>query len=373
MKKEIKEYLGKLKEKLSGRFCNKVCTIVSNYLKKYPKKYLLTGAAVVVIAGVLVIQTTYSTMFKANTTEGVGYLYVPTGASYEQLMDSVRVLGRIVNVKSFERVAKREKLTENRIKPGRYKIEEGMNNREIVRAIRFGWQTPTKITIAGNIRTREKLASLLSKKIESDSSSILTLLNNTVFMDSLGFKPETFIAMFLPDTYEVYWTTTPKELVIRLKKEYDKFWDEERLAKAKSIGLNPVEVITLASIVSEESNVKEEQPTIAGVYINRLHQNIPLQADPTIKFILNDPSVKRILFKHLSIKSPYNTYINKGLPPGPIVIPSLYTIDAVLNYEHHNYRYFCAKPSLDGSHNFAVTLEQHNRNAKAYQKAISHL
>ncbi|MFA6334098.1 MAG: endolytic transglycosylase MltG [Bacteroidales bacterium] len=341
-------------------------------IRKYLQKYLLIGSVIIVIVVVLLLRSGYSTIFKANTREGVGYLYIPTGATYEQLLDSIRTLGRIVNINSFERVAKFEKLQAN-IKPGRFKIEEGMGNREIVRAIKYGWQAPTKIIIAGNIRTKEKLALILSRKIESDSLSILNLLNNENFADSLGFNSQTFLAMFLPNTYEVYWTITPKELVIKLKTEYDKFWNNERVAKAKSIGLSPVEVITLASIVSQESNIKEEQPIIAGVYMNRLHNKIPLQADPTIKFALNDTSIKRILFKHLKINSPYNTYKNLGLPPGPIVIPSLFTIDAVLNYKRHSFWYFCAKPSLDGSHCFSSTLAGHNRNARAYQKAISRL
>ena len=336
------------------------------------KRFLLIFTIIIAVLAYLSLYFGYCTLFKTNTKEGVGYLYLPDGTTYEQLLDSVKVLNRLLNLNSFERAAKIEKLHAN-IKPGRYKIEKGMGNREIVRAIKYGWQTPTRITIAGNIRTKERLASLLSKKIASDSAAVINLLNSEDFADSLGFNSETFLAMFLPNTYEVYWTITPKDLIIKLKKEYDKFWNDERIDKAKAIGLTPVEVITLASIVSEESNIKEEQPTIAGVYINRLHKRVPLQADPTIKFAFNDPSIKRILYKHLGIKSPYNTYKNLGLPPGPIVIPSLFTIDAVLNYERHNFQYFCAKPSLDGSHNFSETLAEHNRNARAYQKAISRL
>ncbi len=337
---------------------------------KIQKEYILICSVLVFIVAFFMLRSGYRTLFKSNTKDGIGYLYVPTGASYNQLLDSLEALDRIVNIRSFKRVAKFEKL-EASIKPGRYKIEEGMGNREIVRAIKFGWQTPTKITIAGNIRTKEKLASIISRKIESDSLTVLSQLRDSSFIDSLGFNSYTFMSMFLPNTYEVYWTITPKELAIKLKNEYDRFWSEDRVRKAKSIGLSPVEVITLASIVSEESNLKAEQPRIAGVYINRLHNKIPLQADPTIKFALNDPSIKRILFKHLQIKSPYNTYKNQGLPPGPIVIPGLSTIDAVLDYERHNYRYFCAKPTLDGSHSFAATLAEHNKNARAYQKAIS--
>ncbi|OFY42953.1 MAG: hypothetical protein A2X18_00465 [Bacteroidetes bacterium GWF2_40_14] len=336
------------------------------------KRILLFIAIILAIVASLFVYTGYRALFKPNVTSGTGYLYLPTGTTYNQLMDSIKVLDKLININSFEKAAKFEKLSLT-INPGRYKIERGMTNREIVRSIKYGWQTPTRITIAGNIRTREKLASIFSRKISSDSLTILNVLEDNKFADSLGFTQNTFISIFLPNTYEVYWTITPKNLVIRLKTEYDKFWNQERKTKAKEIGLTPSEVITLASIVSEESNFRDEQPRIAGVYINRLHKGIPLQADPTIKFAINDTAIKRILYKHLKINSPYNTYINRGLPPGPIVIPALHTIDAVLNYERHNFQYFCAKPSLDGSHNFAVTLAEHSRNARAYQKAISRL
>ncbi|MEN6619210.1 MAG: endolytic transglycosylase MltG [Rikenellaceae bacterium] len=337
------------------------------------KKFLLIYTIVISVAAAsLLIYFGYNTFFKTNVREGTEYLYLPKGTTYRQLLDSLETLKKLTSLNSFERAAKFENLSAN-IKPGRYKIEKGMSNREIVRVIKYGWQTPTKLTIAGNIRTKEKLASILSRKISSDSLSILSALKDENFTDSLGFNSQTFLAMFLPNTYEIYWTISPKDLIVKLKKEYDKFWNDERTNKAKEIGLSPVEVVTLASIVSEESNIKEEQSKIAGVYMNRLRKGIPLQADPTIKFALNDPSIKRIRYKHLNIKSPYNTYRNAGLPPGPIVIPSLYTIDAVLNYERHNYQYFCARPSLDGSHSFSVTLAEHNRNARAYQKAISRL
>jgi len=326
----------------------------------------------VLFTGVLFTVRTYTTFFKSNTTGEVTYLYIPHGCTYGQMLDSIGSTCRISSLRSFKRVAKFEELPES-ITPGRYKIEGGMSNLEIVRSIKYGWQTPTRITISGNIRNMEKLASLLSKKIESDSLSMLSVLKDTAMIDSLGFNPATYPAMFLPDTYEVYWTITPKELVIRFKKEYDKFWKGERMDKAGSLGMTPVQVSTLASIVSEESNLKAEQPMIAGVYINRLKKGIPLQADPTIKYALNDPSVKRILNRHLAINSPYNTYKHNGLPPGPIVIPQRSTIDAVLNYKIHNYIYFCAKPTLDGSHSFAASLAEHNKNARAYQRAISRL
>ncbi|HON54598.1 MAG TPA: endolytic transglycosylase MltG, partial [Bacteroidales bacterium] len=249
----------------------------------------------------------YFTFFRPNVKGEMTYLYVPHNSEYKQVIDSLEKSGCIKSIMSFKIAAKIEHL-DKKISPGRYKIEKGMNNLYIIRAIANGWQTPVRLTISGNIRNLEKLASIISKKIESDSSEIISVLRDTCLIDSLGFDPTTFPTMFLPDTYEVFWTVSPKELLFKLKREYDKFWNEERVAKASKIGLTPVEVSILASIVSEESNIKDEQPVIAGVYLNRLKRGMKLQADPTIKFILNDPSIKRILNKHLTIDSPYNTY-----------------------------------------------------------------
>jgi len=341
-------------------------------IKIKDKKWFAGVVFIVMIAVFTFSVRLYRTFLQGNITQGEPtYLYLPHNCSYDQMVDSVKSTGRVKSVKRFKRAANFEDLDkEGTISPGRYKIKAGMNNRELARAIRHGWQTPVRLTISGNIRNMEKLASIIDRKIESDSATTLLSLQDTCLIDSLGFNTATFPCMFIPNTYELYWTATPKEVIVRMKKEYDKFWDEERLDKAKAIGLTPVQTITLASIVSEESNLKEEQPIIAGVYINRLHKGILLQADPTVKFALKDPSIKRILNRHLRIDSPYNTYKYKGLPPGPIVIPQASTIDAVLNYTKHKYFYFCAKPTFDGSHNFAVNIEQHNRNAKAYQKAI---
>jgi len=336
-------------------------------------KRIISGAALIII---IIISVTayygYSVLFKSNTSGKEAFLLIPHGSDYNSIIDSLNSMKVIKNMGNFKKVSRFEGLKES-FKPGRYRIKPGMGNRELIRAIKYGWQTPLNITISGNIRTKEKLASVLARKIECDSASMADMLNDKEFADSLGFRPETFIAMFLPNTYEFYWTVSPRELALRFKKEYDKFWNTSRMAKAKSAGLTPEEVITLASIVSEESNLKKEYPIIAGVYLNRLKKGVPLQADPTVKFAVKDPSIKRILFKHLKIDSPYNTYKYRGLPPGPITIPSVPAIDGVLDYENHKFLYFCAKPELDGSHKFAVTLDEHHRNARAYQKAINKL
>ncbi len=329
---------------------------------------LLTAA--ILMAGLLF--KSWQIFFAVNSIENSGYLYIHEGTTFESLIDSLVNHAVVKNIKSFRIAAKFEN-PENIIKPGRYKIKTGMNNRQIVRMFKLGLQTPLNLTLSGNIQTMERLAAIISLKISSDSAAVLKFLKSKELIDSLGFNNYTFPGMFIQNTYEIYWTTKPLDIIKRFKKEYDNFWNESRREKAKAIGLTPTEVTSLASIVAMEGNIKSEHPVIAGVYINRIKKGIPLQADPTIKFALNDPSIKRILFKHLEIDSPYNTYKFRGLPPGPIALPSPSVIDSVLNYTRHNYLYFCAKPTLDGSHSFAGTLKEHGVNARAYQKAIKGL
>lgn len=336
------------------------------------RRYIILVSIAIVLSLIWYSVNFWSVHFKANTTTGTSFIFVPGNTGIEQLNNILEESGRIQNIKRFTKASRFYNLDGN-IKPGRYKITAGMNNRTLVRTLRMGWQSPHNLTLSGNIRTPEKLASIISSKIESDSTSVLEVLKDISLIDSLGFTIESFPSVFLLNTYEIYWTARPKDLVIRFKKEYDKFWNQKRMEQASQLGLTPVQVATLASIVAEESNIAAEHPVIAGVYINRLKTGMPLQADPTIKFALNDPSVKRILFRHLEIDSPYNTYKNRGLPPGPITLPSPAVIDSVLNYQKHKYLYFCAKATLDGSHLFAATLAEHNRNARAYQAAISRL
>jgi len=334
------------------------------------KRIIIVIALVFCLIGAAAALRIYKLFFVSNTQGDPIYVHLYSGDDYSLLTKYLESSGTVINMKRFEKVAKYEKLPES-VKSGRYKISAGMDNRQLARMFKLGWQVPINITISGNIREMSKLASVLSARLECDSISLLNALKDDELIDSLGFSSYSFPAMFLLNTYEVFWTITPKEIIKRFKKEYDTFWNSERMALANSIGLSPIEVSTLASIVSEESNLKVEHPIIAGVYINRLRIGMPLQADPTIKFALNDLTIKRILYSHLEIDSPYNTYQYRGLPPGPIVLPSPEIIDAVLNYTQHNYLYFCAKPSLDGSHSFAVNLSEHNRNAAAYHAAIS--
>ena len=272
--------------------------------------------------------------------------------------------------KSFHNVLKKE-LGNRSIKAGMYRIKQGATNTEIARMIANGWQSPYKLTLAGNLRGLEKLSATLGGKMMADSTAFIEYFNSPDTWTKYNTDSANFQSIFLPNTYEVYWTESPEQLTNRLKKEYDKFWNEERTEKARQIGLTPAQVSILASIVCEESNYSPELTTIAGVYMNRINRGMKLDADPTVKFAIGDPTIKRILFKHLEVDSPYNTYKNIGLPPSPITIPSIEGIEAVLNYKKHNYLYFCADASLNGTHNFAKTLSEHNRNARAYQAAIS--
>ena len=297
-------------------------------------------------------------------------VYIPLNATYPQMMDSVAKA--VQHMVSFEKVAQIASLQEN-FKPGRYVFTPDKSNKELVRMLRMGWETPMMLTLSGNIRGLEKLSGILGRKLAADSAAFMENFSRPDAWKENGFEQQTFMAMFLPNTYEVYWTITPEKLVERMKKEYDKFWNDGRREKAAAIGLTPVEVSILASIVCEETNHTPEMPRVAGVYMNRLKKGMKVDADPTVKFALNDPTIKRILFRHLKVDSPYNTYLYAGLPPGPITIPSIKGIDAVLNYENHNYLYFCANANMDGTHKFARTLSEHNKNAREYQAALDRM
>lgn len=336
------------------------------------RKTIVISLSILSLVVVLFIGIAWFSLMKPNTTNTSAIVFIQEETSLDTLVNILEHSLAIKDITSFKAASCIWALDGN-IKPGRYRIKPQTNNKDLVRMFRLGLQEPHNLVLAGNIRTLNKLSAIISEKISADSAQVYSILTDTTLIDSLGFDRYSFPGMFLLNTYEIYWTTKPKDLVLRLNKEYQKFWNSERIAKAKAISLTPAQVITLASIVAEESNLKTEHKIIAGVYLNRIKRGMPLQADPTIKYALNDPSIKRILYKHLTIDSPYNTYKKAGLPPGPITLPSQGVIDAVLNYSTHNYLYFCANSSLDGSHNFARTLVEHNRNARAYQSAISKL
>jgi UPF0755 protein len=298
-----------------------------------------------------------------------GFLYIPTGYNINDVFNIIEKQNIVADIGTFKRAA--NFLKYSKAKPGRYKITNGMSNKSLISMLRSGNQTAVKITFSGNIRSNEKIASIASRYIETDSASILRALNDNTFLSKFGFDSKTVLGMFIPNTYEIFWNTSADEFIERMYKEYQKFWNDNRKSKLQQIELTQHEVNVLASIIAEETNQSGEMSTMAGVYINRIKSGIPLQADPTVKFAVGDFSIRRVLNKHTEYDSPYNTYKYKGLPPSPICVPSIAAIDAVLNYEHHNYYYFCAKDDFSGKHVFAKTLAQHSANARAYQQALN--
>lgn len=297
------------------------------------------------------------------------YVIIPTGSDFKDVQRILHEGNYVNDLVSFSFLAKVMGYDEQ-VMPGLYVLEPDMSNLAAVRMLRSGAQTPVRVTF-NNIRMPEELAERITKNIEATETDFLTLFNDPTVAAGYGFDEETFMAMFIPNTYELWYTTTAKELMDRMYEEYQKFWTPERLAKADSLRLTPVEVSVLASIVQAETNLQEEKPTIAGVYLNRLQRNIALQADPTLVFAAGDFTIKRVLNKHKEIESPYNTYKYTGLPPGPINLPSIQSINAVLNAGSHSYLYFCADEDLSGRHVFATNLADHLRNARQFQQALN--
>lgn len=269
----------------------------------------------------------------------------------------------------FEILAKKLDYVDH-IKPGHYILKDGMSNYQLVSMLRSGRQTPVKV-VFNNIRTVEQLAGRIGQQIEADSVSILNELRNDSCLKAEGFNQYNYASLFIPNTYEFYWNTNAKGFIKKMRREYENFWNESRLEKAEHQNLTPLQVSVLASIVDKETTKVSEMRTIAGVYMNRLKKRMALQADPTLVFALGDFEIHRVLDVHKGIESPYNTYKYAGLPPGPICIPSIAAIDAVLNAEEHKYFYFCAKDDLSGSHVFAKNLGEHNANAEKYRRALN--
>lgn len=296
-------------------------------------------------------------------------LLIPYGATFKDVQNKLYDEDYVQDLLTFSFLAKLMDY-DDKVKAGRYLLKSNMTNMDAIKLLRSGSQTPLNITF-NNARLKEDLAEKLCLNIAADKDKFLALLNDTSVIRSYGFTPYTIKSMFIPNTYEVYWTISEKELLDRMKLEHDKFWNEERLEKAEAINMTPVEVSTLASIVEAESKMRDEQPRVAGVYINRLNRGMALQADPTLVYAAGDFTISRVLNEHKEIDSPYNTYKYAGLPPGPINVPSISAIDAVLNYESHKYLYFCAKEDFSGYHNFATNLTQHLNNARRYQQALN--
>jgi UPF0755 protein len=294
------------------------------------------------------------------------YLYIPTGTDYEQLVALLANRKIIRNIEAFQWVAVQMNFPGN-VHPGKYRLIPRMSNYELIKLLRSGKQEPVNLVI-NKFRLKEDMAGFVSEKLEADSATLVMALNDAAYLRSFGFSPATSMAIFIPNTYQLYWNTNAEQFIQRMKKEYDHFWTTDRKSKAIALGLSPVQVITLASIVEEETNYNPEKSRIAGVYLNRIRKHMLLQADPTVRFAIKDFSIKRVRDKHLLFISPYNTYLNEGLPPGPICTPSINSIDAVLNAEQNDYLYFCASREKLGTHVFAKTYEGHLLNARRYQK-----
>ena len=309
-------------------------------------------------------------LFRSNTNKQFdqGYLYIPTGSNLDDVVAIIKAQHILNNTESFKWVA--SKMNFKNIKPGKYKITKGLSNIELVRLLRSGKQEPIKLTFQ-NIRLKTDFAGYIGKNFEIDSLAFLNMLDSIDLVRQYGFDEETIFCMFIPNTYEMYWNTSKEKFFERMQKEYVKFWHTERLAQAKAIGLSPVQSSILASIVDQEALLNREMVRIAGVYMNRLNRGIKLEADPTVIFANGDFTVKRVLYKLLQKDSPYNTYKYNGLPPGPICMPSVAAIDAVLHFEKHNYIYFCAKEDFSGLHNFASNVTEHQMNAKKFQQALN--
>ena len=343
-----------------------------HHMKRW-KKFLLVWLILIGCIGGGLFFRFYQNYFRSNINKAIEkseFIYIPTGSKYN---DVLRILDKnhlLINRNTFLWLAK-EFDYPSHIKSGKYKIEPNMSNYQLIRMLRNGSQTPVKLVI-GKYRLNMQFRMFLAKNLEPDSDEFQiafdSVLANRKIDTAQHFKDMN--GYIIQNTYEFWWNVSPQKFWNVLFDEYKKFWNSNRRNLAMRQKLTPYEVITLASIIEEETAMNDEKPKIAGVYLNRLHKNILLQADPTVKFALNDFALKRILYKHLKTESPYNTYQNEGLPPGPICIPTIASIDAVLNAEHHNLMYFCAKEDFSGCHNFAETFEEHEKNAKKYQQAF---
>lgn len=313
----------------------------------------------------------YQMVFTANVLvdKGEEVIYIPTGATFDDVQDMLYDRDIVQDLVTFSFLAKVKKY-HRLVKPGRYLISPNMTNLDLINQLRAGNQAPVRITF-NTIRMPQELAEKITANLELEAGAFLSELKNPARAEKYGLSLETMMALFIPNTYEVYWNISLEDLFERMHKEYENFWTEERLGKAKDLGLSQEEVATLASIVQEEVRYWEEAPRVAGLYLNRLKQGMPLQADPTLKFAAGDFSITRVLNKHKEIESPYNTYKYSGLPPGPVALPELQALKAVLDPESHQYLYMCSKEDFSNYHNFATNLRDHNRNAARYQSALN--
>ncbi len=297
------------------------------------------------------------------------YIYIDRDDNLDSVYHKIIRAGKPKTMFGFQYLAEKDHYG-NEIRTGKYAINPSDNMRYLYRRLSMGYQTPVNLTVP-SVRTLDRMVRAVSRQLMIDSVDIAKLISDSAYYTGMGYSKETLPSLFIPNTYEVYWNMSADAFMKRMQKEHAAFWNEERRKKAESIGLTPEEVSTLASIVEEETANGPEKPMVAGLYMNRLKKGMLLQADPTVKFGLQEFGLRRILSKHLEVASPYNTYKYPGLPPGPIRIPSIQGLESVLNHAQHNYIYMCAKEDFSGTHNFAATLSQHMANARRYQQALN--
>lgn len=344
-------------------------------VKKKSKIWRIASLTLVILilSGVYTGYELYQKILHNNVvvSESQGpYLYIKTGSDFNDVCNTLTARGIVKNINTFTWVAEKKNYV-HRIKPGKYRIKDGMNNNQLINLLRSGEQEVVTISFQ-NLRTLEQLSGTVAKGIEADSSSIISLLKDASFVRGYGFNKYEVMSMFLPNTYEFYWSTSAEQFFKRMAQEYKEFWNESRIQKARSMNLSQSEVTVLASIVQAEQTIRpDERAIVAGLYVNRLKKGMRLESDPTVIFALNDFTVKRVLNADRNIDSPYNTYQHKGLPPGPINIPDISSIDAVLNYKKHEFIFMCAKEDFSGYHYFAKTYREHTVYARRYRNELN--
>lgn len=336
------------------------------------KRFVLTIMLFVVLVGGYMAWDFYQRIFSPNVSlpESNVEFFIQSEWTYDEVLASLAEKKFIDDERSFDWVAQRKSYP-SLVKPGRYILFDGMNNNQLVNLLRSGEQGPVKVVVR-SVRTKAELAGTVARYIEADSAALLGLLNDPAFCAQYGFNTTTIFTLFLPNTYEFYWNTSEEEFITRMAREYKRFWNDERKAKANALHLSQSEVSTLASIVqAEQSAHRDERPVVAGLYLNRLRKGMRLESDPTLIHAIGDFSIKRVLNIHKEVDSPYNTYKRSGLPPGPILLPEISSLEAVLNAEDHNYIFMCAKEDFSGYHNFASSYREHINNAKRYQRELN--
>ena len=339
-------------------------------MKKKTRRIVISAVVGLLLLGGGVASVVWHRLFAPQFhPQKTVYLYIDRDDTADSVYRKVAAVGQAGTLQGF-RLLSRYRNYDRQVRTGRYAIRPGENVYHVFSRLFRGYQEPTNLTI-GSVRTVDRLARSVGRQLMIDSAEVTRLMHDTLFIGRQGYTSETLPALFIPDTYQVYWDMSAEEFFERMQKEHRKFWNAERTTLADSLGLTPVQVATLASIVEEETNNAAEKPMVAGLYLNRLRRGIPLQADPTVKFALQDFTLRRITNAHLAVNSPYNTYQHAGLPPGPIRIPSRAGLEAVLRPARHNYLYMCAKEDFSGTHNFAATLSEHMRNARRYWQALN--